>query len=93
MIATCKRCGGSYDMDMEEGWHDHHTAPNGSSCEPDPITCEWAYDHLGRYCIATHDLYWTVDFVADVDDEDVVDTAAAEHEPATAPSTQSPPDR
>ena len=29
-LGVCLRCGGSYDMDFEEGWSDHHTAPDGT---------------------------------------------------------------
>ena len=84
MIVTCTRCGGSYDMDMEEGWDEHHAAPDGSECNPG---CFFIHDmsRFPPYCITDHGAGdWKVDTVT-VDDEDVVDEAAAVDERPAAP--------
>lgn len=68
LIVTCKRCRGSYDMDMQESWGDHHTAPDGTECAP-ADGCEWRQDRLGRYCITEHGPdSWVVETVLVADD-------------------------
>jgi len=84
MIVTCRRCEGSYDMDTEEDWDDHHPAPDGSPCDP-ADGCVIVTDRIGDYCMADHTGDWFVDTVT-VDDEDELDQAAAVDErPAALP--------
>lgn len=68
MLVFCLRCGGFYDMDMEEGWPDHHQAPDGSECVPPPDMCIWVQDRVGRYCSADHTEDWKV-AVVEVEDD------------------------
>lgn len=95
MIVTCLRCKGWYDMDFEEGWDDHHTAPDGSPCEP----AKCVTDEHG-HCASFHNEDWRIDTIV-VDDYDrdrlvatvaALDLAAVDDEPASAASREGSPD-
>lgn len=58
MLVFCLRCGGFYDMDLDEAWTDHHEHVDGGECAPVPEKCTWVTDRRGRYCSGDHTEDW-----------------------------------